>query len=195
MKIEKDKSFYNQLYQSGGFKGEYLKSPKSSIYYPIWNAILKNLTERDIILELGCGAGQLAQLIINSGFNYRLGIDISMVAISLAQIRNQNDTERFQVGNIYDDCWYSVPGINTIIMTEVLEHLNNDLKIVSMIPKDCKVLLSLPNFDSSSHVRFFRNAEDVINRYFDWLKLEWIDSFCINSKVKRFIWVFKGYRI
>ena len=195
MRTEKDKSFYNKLYQSGGFKGEYLKSPKSSIYYPIWNAILKNLTEKDIILELGCGAGQLAQLIINSGFNYRLGIDISMVAISLAQIRNQNDTERFQVGNIYDDYWYSAPGINTIIMTEVLEHLNDDLKIVSMIPKGCKVLLSLPNFDSASHVRFFRNTEDVINRYFDWLKLEWIDSICINSKAKRFIWVFKGYRI
>lgn len=53
------------------------------------------------ILDLGCGAGELASLLARNGFPHVDGLDISAVAISRAQLANSG---RFQVADFSLPC-------------------------------------------------------------------------------------------
>jgi len=49
------------------------------------------------------------------------------------------------------------------VCLEVLEHLEKDLEVLENMSG--KVILSVPNFDSESHLRFFKRDLDAIDRY------------------------------
>jgi 2-polyprenyl-3-methyl-5-hydroxy-6-metoxy-1,4-benzoquinol methylase len=86
---------------------------------------LLNILERKkdrVILDLGCGNGWLVNHLLELGFN-AYGTDASVSGISLAQEKNK---ERFFVQDLSND---ELPQqlqnirFNTIISTEVIEHL------------------------------------------------------------------------
>jgi hypothetical protein len=54
---------------------------------------------------------------------------------------------------------------DALICTEVLEHIEEDLSLLSSYPSGKFLILSVPNFDSFAHVRYFLNQRDVIERY------------------------------
>ena len=54
---------------------------------------------------------------------------------------------------------------DTILCTEVLEHVVDDVSVLERIPKGKQVLATVPNFDYESHVRFFANVGEVRDRY------------------------------
>lgn len=55
-------------------------------------------------------------------------------------------------------------------MLEVLEHLSKDRKVLMRLPKRSRIIFSVPNFDSASHVRVFHSEEDVkINIMIFWI--------------------------
>ncbi len=194
MKKEKDSRFYDELYRKGGWNLEYTKLPQDSIYYPVWKIIVGNLNPEDVILELGCGAGQLARLIMDAGFNYMAGIDFSQKALGLAEKLNSANAFRFFLGDIYDRKWFNTADYNMIIATEVLEHLQDDCRIIDYIPRGKRVIVSVPNFDSDSHVRHFNSAQDAIDRYAEWVTFECIGEYCPNPTHNRYIYVLKGIR-
>ena len=114
---------------------------------------------------MGCGAGQLAKLLINKGYKYLKGVDFSKEAILLAKKNNIQKEHLFEVKNLYDIATYKLnSGYNTVIVCEVLEHLD-DLKILSFIPSGTLVIFSVPNFNSTSHLRFFKSPKDIFDRY------------------------------
>jgi hypothetical protein len=54
---------------------------------------------------------------------------------------------------------------DVVICTEVLEHIQDDLKVVSRFRPGKRCLCSVPNFHHESHLRVFHDAEEVISRY------------------------------
>ena len=51
------------------------------------------------------------------------------------------------------------------VLTEVLEHVTDDLGILSRLPSGGHVIVTVPNFDSAGHVRHFESVDQVIERF------------------------------
>jgi 2-polyprenyl-3-methyl-5-hydroxy-6-metoxy-1,4-benzoquinol methylase len=88
------------------------------------------------VLDIGCGAGQISFYLANQGHNIH-GIDISQKAVTTckqtAQFFNLPNA-RFYVKNIEKN---SISGkYDLIILSELIEHIKNDHKIIKKLQKN-----------------------------------------------------------
>jgi len=104
-----------------------------------------NKTGQDRILDIGCGTGIMLKLLENFGVSY--GAECSADAIQFLSDRGLNLIVRSDVDQ-------SVPfkdnTFSAITCLDVLEHLDNDLKLLKEIGRVCKpggyVILTVPAF-------------------------------------------------
>ena len=108
-------------------------------------------------------------LMQKSGATYR-GFDFSDIAIRQASSRTGRP-ELFSRADARDARSYAFE-YDTIVCTEVLEHINADLKVVRNWKAGAWCVCSVPNFDWDSHVRFFRSCEEVKGRYGELIDIE-----------------------
>ena len=54
-----------------------------------------------------------------------------------------------------------------------MEHLENDLLMVSKMPKNSSIYLGSPNFNSAGHVRYFKHLDDFIARYSELIDIKY----------------------
>ena len=177
MGIEKGPEFYTG-------KG-YLKKFDSNykIYSEAWKMIPKYSKK---IFDLGCGIGYFAS-ILNKHYDY-LGIDFSPIVIGIA--KKAFPDMKFKVGSLLDESIYKLYKDDGIyIILEALEHIEKDIEVLQYIPKNSIVILSVPNRDFISHVRYFKTITEVKNRYSKVLKItdEKIIETNINKKAKVFM--------
>jgi SAM-dependent methyltransferase len=143
---------------------EYRMPYKISRYYPIWKAVLDFIPERNSILDIGCGTGQFAQMVIENGRKC-IGVDFSDVA--LKQAKKFNPESEFIKADIdkLEQLSVNYEHIDTVVFVEVLEHIQNDINALIYYAADKPVVLTLPMFLSESHVRCFYTKNAIIERY------------------------------
>jgi 2-polyprenyl-3-methyl-5-hydroxy-6-metoxy-1,4-benzoquinol methylase len=167
MKRDKSASYYDDHFENEiGFQLHY----KKSYYYVHWTQVIVFLSKiKDPeILEIGCGTGQFAEYLKDENFtNYR-GFDFSAGAIELAKKRV---SMHFFQGDALDGKNFK-GRYNTVVCLEVLEHIQNDLQILSFLPAETNIIFSVPNFDAPSHVRWFTSERQVKKRYFRAVNIE-----------------------
>ena len=61
---------------------------------------------------------------------------------------------------------------DTVVCTEVLEHIEADLTVIENWKSGANCICSVPNFDFETHVRVFLTEEDVRCRYGDLIDIE-----------------------
>lgn len=145
---------------------KYAQSGENCEYISIWQRIVNILYDNGStsILDLGCGPGQFAEFIAAHMPEVRYtGLDFSSVAISQASRRCPNYL--FKKMKLPTTNFLGLPSFDSVVCTEVLEHVENDREILSVIPIGTLIVASVPNFDSFGHVRLFRNKEEVMERY------------------------------
>jgi 2-polyprenyl-3-methyl-5-hydroxy-6-metoxy-1,4-benzoquinol methylase len=150
------------------YTGEtYLISERVKRYLPLYKTVLSFVPDVDSckrIVDLGCGVGILAKMLHRKGYNNYLGIDFSPMV--LAKARKRVPKYNFIRGNITNPKIQKLFSPNdTFVIAEVLEHIVKDVDVIRAIPVGCLTILSVPNFDSASHVRTFNDIEDVEQRY------------------------------
>ena len=89
-----------------------------------------------------------------------VGLDFAPRLISEA--RRYEPRGDFRVADLRTD---PIPDAEVYVANEVLEHLDNDLGLLRRLPKGSTVVLSVPSFDSRSHVRHFPKPSSARNRY------------------------------
>ena len=172
---------------------EYAKSGDSCVYTPIWQCIVDILKDKgtNSILDLGCGPGQFAEFIKLRLPNIQYtGVDFSSVAILQAQNRCPNylfKQEKLPITN-----FSNIPPFDTIICTEVLEHVEHDLTILEAIPAGTFIVASVPNFNSFGHIRLFRTAEEVYQRYGSLIENIQVQANSVNQH--SIIWLMYGHK-
>jgi SAM-dependent methyltransferase len=159
---------YDDMFKTGGFEGVYELPYSQSCYYPLFKQVLSLLQKNYVesILEVGCGTGSFANMILErSAFGYR-GFDFSKVAIQKAR-RRTGKPDLFFVGDATDPLSYdqSRHNYNCIVCTEVLEHIENDIHVVEIWRSGLLCVFTVPNYDSKYHVRYFSDENDVATRY------------------------------
>jgi SAM-dependent methyltransferase len=159
---EQTQQWYDELFETTPL---YHCHYSRSCYYFLWSVITDRILRSGYkaILEIGCGPGQLAALLYDQGIRQYTGLDFSTAAVELAQ--KNVPMFRFLVADartstVCDDVPYDV-----IICTEVLEHIEDDLLVVSRFKPRVRCMFTVPNFPNKSHVRVFRDADEVSARY------------------------------
>jgi SAM-dependent methyltransferase len=159
---EEPAGWYDQLYAG---TAEYHKSYEQSFYYFLWSVIVDRIRLAKLrrILEIGCGPGQLAGYLLEQGVEKYTGLDFSPQAIAMA--RQSVPAGEFVVGDARSPEIHARTEHDAIICTEVLEHIEDDLVVVSRFLPGKRCFCSVPNFPYDSHVRHFRDSAEVVDRY------------------------------
>lgn len=153
---------YNQIYtRKEHYQGHYSKSP----YHRLWREVAKHISPQESVVEIGCGTGQLMELLLDKGTREYIGYDFSEVGLKLAQSRLKGRYARLCYEDLYTIT--ELPDADVYVAVEVFEHLRDDtdIRLLSIIPKGKKIILTLPSYLGGSHVRKFSSAEDITSRY------------------------------
>ena len=163
-----DSSIYNLIYENASFisgygrydtyKNNVLKnenpfeylSEAEDMYWAIKQSISKgHLKKTSKILEVGCGMGYLTFSLNKEGFDIK-GCDISEKAIEKAKkTYGLSSSELFFVADIYKISENDSLRYDTIILTEVIEHIYDPLHFINTLLKLLKnngnVIITTPN--------------------------------------------------
>lgn len=163
MGTERSAQSYDEGYASNPrYKVDADHAPWSQLWY--W---VLGKTGEELVVDLGCGPGHLAELLKrrNHPAHLYLGIDFSKVALEQARARAPG--YRFVQGTLPGAIKTHVEKLHrpTAVFTEVLEHFTQDLEALKLLRPNTRVLATVPMRDSSGHVRHFRNMASVCERY------------------------------
>lgn len=165
--------------------------PDYSPYYPGWDIVLNWIEPDEWIIDLGCGVGKFASRALAQGKHYLAGVDYSEEAIRQAKITNPESS--FYVADLYAENVLPKNDLSeskdVYILLEVLEHLEQDIKVLSNIPTGKHVIISVPSFDCASHVRVFPTADDAKKRYQGYLVYLHEASVVMNPESGSTIWL------
>jgi len=163
---EQDAAYYDRIWSGGqGQKSWNQFGPRKRL----WLATAKMCGNNPgLIVDLGCGAGHLAECLAtkNPPAAY-VGYDFSEVAIHMAKKKllghhlytfEQRDLRKVVNGD-------TTPPGAIFVCLEVLEHIQDDLRIFQLIPEGAQLIFSVPTFDDPAHVRHFTTRDSVMHQY------------------------------
>ena len=181
MGSQQESEFYDKLFNT---TRKYSRHYKDVRYYPIWQQIMTKLDqifeiygEQELpitVLELGCGTGQFGHMLSEHTSYPSLiyhGYDFSAVGIDKAKRTVKDRRFAFHQEDVFTAEYPDV--FDCAIALEVLEHVNDDKGLISKINSANKegfltyFIGSVPDFKSESHVRHFKNEQEVEDRYSD----------------------------
>ena len=180
--------YYDSIYSASE---KYQTHGSDSVYKSAWEHIQTILNKRKAtsILDLGCGPGQFAEYLAETGYELEyVGIDFSSVAIEQARKRCPQYSFYEEVLPLKS---YSQFGDSDILIcTEVLEHIENDLALLESYPRGKFLILTVPNFDSFGHIRYFLESNEVLERYAHFFEKPIIQKVSISEQ--SILWVMSG---
>lgn len=113
--------------------------------------IIENLEVKDgdSVIDIGCGDGYYLHLLSNLGFRLRLtGTDYDKVGLDKAKKNIKKGIPLYQ-GDLMKKLPFKSNTFNKAVMSEVCEHLPNDLKglkeVHRVLKKDAVLCLTVPN--------------------------------------------------
>lgn len=163
---------YDSQYAAGGHARIYHLPHWRSPYLPLFKTALSELKQRRVshVLDVGCGNGRFAHILLTRSDLSYSGFDFSQVAVEMAR-QYTGRAELFQVGDALRPESYD-RHYDAIVCLEVLEHLPTDRQMVGLWRTGATCICSVPNFDSSYHVRHFTGADQVEDRYVDLIDID-----------------------
>jgi SAM-dependent methyltransferase len=188
---ERSSEWYDQKFrETEAYHVGYQDSP----YYPLWAVIVDRLRRDGIrrVLDIGCGPGQLAELMFDRGIDEYTGLDFSEAAIELA--RERAPAGRFIVGDARSARVYTDVEYDALVCTEVLEHIQDDLSVVRRFRPRIRCVFSVPNYPSEGHVRWFSGVDAVNDRYAGHFGHLDLTEFPIGGSATAVIYLADGYR-
>jgi len=138
-------------------------------YAALYEVAISLVPPGGTVFELGCGTGVFGSMLIDKCDHYK-GYDIDEEALKQARLNNPGYEDCFVSQDINHDDAYKHMG--TYVALEVLEHIPHDLVAISKIRKGCRVVISVPSFDSEDHRRYFPYEYEAIDRYEDVLDID-----------------------
>ncbi|MDO7252501.1 class I SAM-dependent methyltransferase [Helicobacter cappadocius] len=191
-KPQKENSFYDDIYlKSEMYLTNYDKTP----YYPGWKYALKILQDFGMqkakVLDIGCGNGAFAKMLYENNILSYEGIDFSDEGLKIAREQIPSWSEYFIKEDIFESKIFE-KNFTHIIIFEVLEHINDDIRLLSKIKPKTTIIGSIPNFHSEGHIRIFEDITEIKKRYEPMIKI--LDFFELKLNEESKIFYFKAIK-
>lgn len=151
----KDKDFYDKA-ANNYYKN--INAPKD-----FFQDVKKIVPESHSIIDIGCGSGYFYYYCNGERYKDYLGVDFSPGMIERA--KEYNPTGKFIVKNIYTLGIKDYAKYDMVVCLEVLEHVLYDVNVLENISSGKSIVLSVPNFDDTAHIRKFGSEDDIYQRY------------------------------
>lgn len=166
---EKNADYYDTAYE---------EKYDAERYTDIYRTVLEWLGENkeSSVLEVGCGCGDLACLIVKNNIEYQ-GFDFSQKALDQIEAKSTDTRKKCTLADAYDKENYK-ENYNTVIAIEVMEHLD-DLKLLNNVRAGTRMILSLPDYMAWSHLRTYDSPQEIQNRF---------GALVDISKIETFVW-------
>jgi len=187
---EKSMNWYNSLADRDFYKIHYTKS----VYYFFWTVLVDRIVISRVksILDIGCGSGQLSEFLRDKGLEKYHGLDFSSRFIEMA--RKRVPEFKFTEVDIFETNLLENADYDSVLCTEFLEHIEQDLIVIKRIKPGTLCFLSVPNFPHASHVRHFKNSEEVFDRYGKFFEECSVDSFKSDEKGYTIYFLLQGVK-
>src|SRR5437762_12482019 len=106
-KLPQTSETYNKLFADGGDQGVFDLPYWQSAYYPLFKHVLRAVRRSNAtsVLEVGCGTGAFAHLLMSTTTLYYRGFDFSNVAVDKAIARTQRPNA-FRLGDATEPSSY-----------------------------------------------------------------------------------------
>lgn len=165
-----NKEYYNNFFRNDKSYSEHYSVSR---YLPLWKRVISLLNGyiNPKILELGCGTGQFAEMLYDHGYRNYVGIDYSDVGIEMALNRCN---QQFIIDDIRNKITFDY---DMVLCLETLEHVEHDYEVISNIKKGSHIILTVPSFGAESHARFFKNIDEINDRYKAYIEFELLEKF------------------
>jgi SAM-dependent methyltransferase len=188
---ERSAEWYDRRFdRNSDYESPYNLSP----YYFLWTVIADRIRRDGLqrVLEIGCGTGQLAALLLDQGVVDYVGLDFSAKAIEIAE--RAAPRGRFLVDDARHSRAYGEVPCDVLICTEVLEHIEDDLGVVTKFPPGTRCIFSVPSYESAGHVRHFATSDAVSDRYGPYFTLLGVATFPTAGSESQRIFLADGSR-
>lgn len=170
--LARPKEWYDQVMVEHGSPA--MLPLEESPWLPLYEEVAQLIRPEEEVVDLGCGTGRFLKLLLQRDHYAKItGVDWSVTALDVAM-------RYVTTGHLHHEFvgaeWIEAnleqwepsgdrAGNTVYVCTEVLEHLVHDTELVKRIPPGHRFIFSVPNYDSESHVRTFRNVHDAWSRY------------------------------
>ncbi len=169
-KKEAGQEVYSARYKYGYNWSEYQNLSKH-----LMQKMADNKEMNKKIIDIGCGIGWYTDILYFNISRDITGIDFSKLAI-LFHARRMYPSVEFIIGDIYT---HDYTGYQVAVLTEVLEHINNDLALLDRLPKGCRIYATVPfekeRYDPT-HVREY-SISSTMERYRDVMEIQACEKF------------------
>lgn len=160
-----DADWYAEAMTSEGARA--LEPLERSPWLQLYEEATKLIPVNAEVIDLGCGTGRFIELLFrNKHYGKVTGVDFSEQVLEAARRYTRGRPVEYQLCDLNN--WRqpeTFAGNTVFVCLEVLEHLEYDLDLIGRIPPEHRLIFSVPNFDSASHVRWFHGVGDVWHRY------------------------------
>ena len=180
---EKGADFYDEAFlHTEQYNVHYTKSN----YYYLWCVLVDRVIRSGskLVLDIGCGPGQVANFLQDRGLPDYFGLDLSTVATEKAS--KLCPKYQFRAENALETDVLTELSYDTVISLEFLEHVQEELSVLEKIRSGTRFIGTVPDFPYVSHVRHFCSSQEVSDRYGHLFHSFTVDEFKDPSGRKRY---------
>ncbi|MBX9452109.1 MAG: class I SAM-dependent methyltransferase [Mesorhizobium sp.] len=173
----------------------FLAPYEESIWKQVYDATVTLMPEErsQLVVDVGCGTGRLAEALRLQGYENYIGFDFAPARI--AEARRYLPSHDFRVLDAFSDEAASLTAsADVVAITEMLEHIEDDLKLLAVIPAGRTIVFSVPNFGGPTHVRKFKSVDEVLARYSGLIEIDVPDAITVTKKSGSLTFVCRGRR-
>lgn len=175
----RNSTYYDKVFQLDKYNCHY----SNSWYYPMWKIIMDYIKVDDNILEIGCGTGQFAHMLLDNDVRKYTGIDFSKKGIMISRefipLIAVSGFPRFpNFKFLLHDARKKCPiEYDTVICLQTLEHIDRDLLVLRNLKSGTKFIGSVPMGNDPAHVRIFKTLDSIVKRYGKLIEFEEIRKY------------------
>jgi len=146
------------MHRSDKYRGRYDKIYKrrpAAAYRrrrDLYEAISQYVWEGDSVLDIGCGEGMILNIIADRISSY-IGVDFSHEAIELRKKRKgvieKIPHHKLICANVLEEERIFKVDYDLAMITEFLEHIEEDIYVIQRIREDKRVIISVPNMEET----------------------------------------------
>lgn len=166
---EQPASWYDDVYKESTI---YSVDVEDAVWATLWRQAASHVPPNSRVVDIGCGPGHFPTLLKGLNLESYVGYDFS--ATGIQQAKQRVPWAEFHCSDVLQ--MDQLPDADIYVFLETLEHVTQDLEMLQKVPVGKRVIITVPTFDDTAHVRFYPKLKQAVDRFSPLINIEHADS-------------------